>query len=364
MKIISIINRFYPYIFLVLSPLLLLYLNCKYQVVDFFITDEIHNKVEIFSWMFAGILSIVSIFALFIGFVYENKLLSGSRNLRIIYNPIALNTDEFKQRITDYQRDIVRGHNVNVIFYNLLLITFCSIFSWGLVVMLYMDSDYKLGFSDLAAITNTLILIFWGILTILLVSLTYLLNNIRLNKDPLEKGMLPTLEKLSDFDFINNQNIDTNEFLRVISPEIRFYQNNTEDNNDVEVFFPVKFKNIKVVIRILDKDKNLVLRIFGVCGDVNYLGESVRYHVTSELTGKVYRLLYVGSSAEYRYYDTNNQIITRVICSLTLVKNSFTLIPIHVKEFTVDSREIDFVLIQNIQTDKFVMQNESQRIVN
>lgn len=54
--------------------------------------------------MFSALMGIVSFFALFIGFSYENKLINSATLLRQIYFSFTLTLDDIRQNMMNYER--------------------------------------------------------------------------------------------------------------------------------------------------------------------------------------------------------------------------------------------------------------------
>jgi NADH:ubiquinone oxidoreductase subunit K len=288
----------------------------------------LQDKSDLLSWMYGGIMSLVSFLALFIAFTYENKLIVASKNKSQIYYPYSLNFNEIRLSLINFSKSISKDQILNHIYWIFILVSFFSIIIWGLVVGWY--TNYQ--FIDIKRVNSLGVLhitIFsmWLILTFVLISISIILNLVRNKKDPLDKGYLPNEHSLVDIDYLKSEKADVEEFLFKCAPIIEIIKNPplSEPKYELNILFPIKLKNVRFVIKIFDNEKKLKLRIFGVLNKVKTVGETYFNILTDNLNLDT-KDIGEYSTAEFRFYDKDYNLVGLFVTNACLIGKNIKFI--------------------------------------
>ncbi|WP_098742060.1 hypothetical protein [Paenibacillus sp. EZ-K15] len=362
----KILNRYVPntLIFLAfVSVILFCFFNKDFS---YSLQDAEQQKLELVSWVFSGVMGVVSFLAIFISFVYDNNLIGASKNLRQLYHPYGLGLEEFRANYNEYIRNISRRTNVNILFITVLVTTLLSIIIWGISALLYNGFSMKLPqkVSDVKAIVNVLVYAIWILLSGLLASLCHLLNHIRTKKDPLGGGFLPDKDHLLDIDLLSAEDTDLAEIFRIISPSIELHENPQNSNgNEISIFFPMTFSNIRFVIKLFDEKSNLLFRLYGIT-EKKDAGKPNFFIVSNSVTEKVAKVFKEQCvRAEFRYYNETFNKIARINGKVVTESKLFSVVPDKINYLTEDGIDRDHTLINNIQSNKFFIQQDYEALL-
>lgn len=308
-------------LFVLVPFVLLLFTNFKqdFSKDDY---DNLKDQVELISWIFSGIMAIISFFAIFIGFMYENKLISASKDLQNIYRPYTINISEYRQVIINYQVSMTSNNLISYLYWVYLIVSSCTIYVWGVAVGFYTKYQVSLEINfSVPAVLNFGIYLFFLILSGLLVSLTFILNQIKHFKDPLGKGYLPNTDQITDIDYLKTKNSDLDEVLIKSGFHLEFYKNPPISNPKYEMILnmPVKLKNLRFVLKIYDKEKNNILKCYGKILDNSNFGERFLYRITDNLPNSIFNTLQDNASGELKVYDSDDSVISRITLRLDLI---------------------------------------------
>ncbi|WP_240528008.1 hypothetical protein [Bacillus thuringiensis] len=297
-----------PFIF-ILSILFFFEGLQAYFVTSKDLPDFVTNTSDLVSWIFGGIMSLLGFITLFVAFSYENKLLTASKIKQQILRPYALNLEEIILCFSEYKLYTSKDFLLNFIYWLLVIVSSISITAWGIIICFYTNFDFdilhKISYKQ---ILNIVVLAIWALLSFVLIAITILLNLIRFNKDPLEKGYLITEKELSDIQEIKDRKGDLQELLFKISPTVILLKNPQEEMHELSIRFPIKLANIRFVAKLYNGNNEVSLRIFGVLKNINYIGESFSYILTNDI-----KLDEIGmgerSTGVLKFYDNDNNII-------------------------------------------------------
>lgn len=309
----------------------------------------VHDKLDLISWMYGGIISLISFLALFIAFTYENKLVVASQNKSQIYYPYSLSYDDVRLNLINYSKSISKDRILNSIYWIFIVVSFFSIIIWGLVVGWY--TNYKfINFKHLTdlGLLHVTILSMWLILSYVLIFICVILNLVRSKKDPLNKGYLPHEYSLINMDYLKSEQADIEEFLFKCSPIIEIIKNPplSEPKYELNIFFPIKLKNLRFVIKIFDNEKNLKLRVFGVLNKINAVGETYFKILTDDLDININDLGEY-SSAEFKFYDNECNLVGLFIAKAQLNNGDFTFVADRKRDVKIVKRDSDYHDIKN-----------------
>ena len=70
----------------------------------------IKDLTNLLSWLFTGIMSLVSFSALFIAFTFENKLVTASKKFKRILKPYSLNKGDLRNTLINYENNLSKDH--------------------------------------------------------------------------------------------------------------------------------------------------------------------------------------------------------------------------------------------------------------
>ncbi|TRZ39083.1 hypothetical protein CEQ21_16095 [Niallia circulans] len=256
-------------------------------------------------------MSLLGFVTLFIAFSYENKLLNASKIKQQILRPYALTLEEIILNFSQYSIYITKDFLLNYIYWVFLIVSGISITTWGIVISLYTNFNFFAKELNYIHIINITELIMWGVLSFLLISISILLNLIRLNKDPLDKGYLLNEKELSNIEIIKKSEGDLQELFFKISPTITLHQipQEGEGECDLSIHFPLKLSNIRFVAKIYNANKDIVIRMFGVMQNIDKLGESYS-HVFTKQINPVNLEINENAHCELKFYDNQNKIVS------------------------------------------------------
>ncbi|CAM4190479.1 hypothetical protein [Saccharibacillus endophyticus] len=316
--------------------------------------DTLKDQIELTSWIFSGIMALISFLALFIGYMYENKLIAASNDLKLIFRPYTLTISEVRQILISYESNTSRDRLITYMYWIYLIVSASTIYVWGITVGFYTEFKYslKIDFS-LPAVVNLNIYLFYLLLSGLLIVLTFILFQIKNLKDPLRKGYLPTAQELIDMKFLDQQDSDINEIIIKNTPSLTFYKNLPRNSPTYEAVFsvPIKFKNLKFVIKLYDENGNIAFTCYGYLIEVNHVGDQFFKRLTDNLGESIYNKLRDNGSGEIKIYSANHSILCRVsLKSVINDDNSFTVIPQNII-FDREAHERDHTLIARLNSE-------------
>ncbi|RKN74989.1 hypothetical protein [Paenibacillus ginsengarvi] len=280
--------------------------------------DALKDQVELISWIFAGIVSIAGFFGLFISFTFENKLLTASKELKQYYRPYALNTNDLRLFLSNYQQLTAGDKLLKNIFGIFLFVSCSSILVWGTAVGFYTKYkvSFKLDFSIESLLVFGIYLLFF-LLGGILIYVTIAINFIRHQRDPLEKGYMPDIKSICDINYLSNKaEVDIDELLFKLSPSLEFYKNPPDDKPKYEAYFhlPIKMDNFRFTMKLISntEGKEITLRCFGVFNKMDIIGEKVTPILDNNLSERYYNALKNNTvSGEMKLYNLDNKVISR-----------------------------------------------------
>jgi hypothetical protein len=341
-----------PFIFIIF----LLFAFTDFQQI--FLNDSLPEKISdssnLVSWLFGGIMSLLGFITLFIAFSYENKLLMASKIKQQIFRPYALSLDEIILNFSLYKLYISKDFLLNYIYWVFIIVSSISIFIWGLIISFYTSFDFWAKPIGQVQITNLVVLVIWGLLSFLLISLCILLNLIRLNKDPLEKGYLLNEKQLANVEVIKEKNGDLHELFYKISPTITLLKKpqQIEEEYELNIEFPIKLSNTRFVAKIYNSQDNISLRLFGVLGQVNEIGESFSYIFTDKLNLTEIDLN-ENSHGIIKFYDKENNIMSLLMMNAAGSEEGIQYLVNRKMDLKLITNDNDFRDIEN-RKDEFL----------
>jgi hypothetical protein len=297
--------------FILIVGLLFVSKDFQIYIIDTSIHEHIINSFNLVSWMFGGVMSLLGFITLFVAFSYENKLLTASKIKQQILRPYSLGLEEIILNFCEYKLYISKDFLLKYIYWVFLIVSTISIFTWGVVICVYTQFEYFTLPIDLIEITNVVVLIMWCLLTFLLISISILLNLIRFNKDPLEKGYLLSEEELINIQNIKENNGDLQELFFKISPIITLLKTPELEIEEYElnIYFPIKLSNIRFVAKIYNENRDVPIRVFGILQNIDKIGESFSYNFTNQINLPLTKLN-ENSHGILKFYDKNNRLVS------------------------------------------------------
>ncbi|OAH59491.1 hypothetical protein AWH48_14725 [Domibacillus aminovorans] len=257
-------------------------------------------------------MSLLGFITLFIAFSYENKLLTASKIKQQVLRPYALSLEEIILNFSEYKLYLSKDFLLNFMYWIFVIVSSISIFTWGIIICFYTNYNFVLSRTiDYKQIMNLIVLVIWGLLSFVLTAISILLNLIRFNKDPLEKGYLLNERQLSDVQTMIDKRGDLQELLFKISPTITLLKNPQQQSAgdyELNIHFPIKLANIRFVAKLHNNDIDVPLRIFGVLQNIDNIGESFSHIFTNQLN-LTNTILNEQSAGIIKFYDQNNKII-------------------------------------------------------
>ncbi|WP_433749375.1 hypothetical protein [Paenibacillus amylolyticus] len=347
---------------IIFTPFFLLFLTDFNASLSTNKSDLLKDQIELISWVFSGIMALVSFFALFIGYMYENKLIASSNDLKLLYRPYTLSISDIRQILLSYESNIVGNKLINYMYWIYLTVSSFTIYVWGITVGFYTQFRFgtKLDFS-LPSTINFGVYLFYFLLSGLLIILTFILNQVKNLKDPFRKGYLPLAEEICDLKYLEEQqDTDVSEIIFKNAPSLTFYKNPPSGSPRYEVvfFMPIKMKNFKFVIKLYDKDKIIIFKCFGLLNKITHVGDQFFVRLEDNLPEQIYERLKIDSTGEMKVYNENNEVISRFsLKSLTEDDNSFEIIPKNIV-FERETIERDGNLVRGLNWENISFQNE------
>lgn len=317
--------------------------------------DKLKDQVEIISWLFAGVMAIVAFLSLFIGLLYENKLIAASNTRRQLYHPYNLSLTEIRNNLFLYDNNVSGSKFMKIIYLSFVLVSMLTIFVWGTAVGFY--TKFKFSYEIKFTIESSLIFgiyAFYFLICFFLFCLTFILNQLKNNKDPLGNGYLPTTKELCNVDHLINIDCDLDEVILKLGPSLEFFKNPPSDKPTYEMNFhlPVKLSNYRFVIKMYDKDRKPLIKCFGVLKNITHIGEKANFHLSSNFPKYVYEALKDNSTGELKLYDSEYNIVSRISLKLNDITNEgFRLDPGRII-YQRDNIELDNGLIRNVTVNK------------
>ncbi|MFS0906671.1 hypothetical protein AB3N02_26985 [Priestia aryabhattai] len=346
-------KKWFSFIFIIISIYLIFSLNYNHNYTDNQF-NVIKDKIELISWIFSSLMGIISFFALFIGYSYENKLINSATLLRQIYLPFTLTLDEIRQNMMNYEKDMYGDKLIKFMYISFLIVSCLTILVWGTAVGFY--TKYKFPSSihlDIEDSINLGIYAVFLVLCILLIGVTVILNKIRFYKNPLDKGYLPTPSKLCDIDFLadeNNKHIE--ELMFKSAPILEFYKNHLKKDPTYEInlYFPIKWKNYKFVLTLYNEDRITIFKIYGLLKDIQYIGEKYTVSLTDNCPERVYQSL-DGVEGELKIYNSKQNIISRLFIIQEKHSNKYNFKTNRIIQ-SRDRIDLDKQLIERLEEEK------------
>ncbi|MDQ0976004.1 hypothetical protein QFZ31_005882 [Neobacillus niacini] len=273
--------------------------------------DSILNSSNLVSWLFGGIMSLLGFITLFIAFSYENKLLTASKIKQQLLRPYALSLEEIILNFSVYKLYISKDFLLNYIYWVFVIVSSISIFTWGIIICFYTHFEFLTLPIGYVQITNIIVVVIWGLLSFVLIAISILLNLIRSNKDPLEKGYLLNEIQLSDIQKLKEKNGDLQELFFKIAPTITILRIPQQDIEEYElnIHFPIKLSNIRFVAKIYNANKDVSIQMFGVIQRIDKIGESFSHIFTNQLSLANINLN-ENSHGNLKFYDKDNKLVS------------------------------------------------------
>jgi len=347
----KIISRWGLPFIAVLAPLIFLFFidfNQNFSNQNY---DDVKDQVELISWIFSGVMSIISFFGLFIGFTYENKLIEASRQLQLIKNPITLSSESYIHLFSEYEINVSNNKVINLIYFGFLFTTSTAIFIWGSVVGFYTKYAYSLSLEfSVEASINFGIYVFYLLLSLFLISITILLNQIRNLKDPLGKEYLPSAEKVQDIILLSKIGGNIDHIILKSNPSIEIYRNPPKNNPTYEVNFllPIKFRNFIFSINIYNSTQT-ILQCDGYIS--NDTGQYFSKNLSDNFPESLYNIIDENTVGEFKLFNNQGDLLSRMLMRPTF-NNECIIFLITKTIYHRDGRNIDSNFTQNIKPNQ------------
>ncbi|HGA0701783.1 TPA: hypothetical protein ACIQN5_002698 [Bacillus cereus] len=324
-------------IFLFISFILALFVD--YSIVNKDNFEYIKDRIELLSWLFAGIMSLVSFLTLFITFTYDNKLIIASKNFESILHPYGLSLEEIRQSFYNYKKATLNDKQLKFLYRIFIFVSCSSVFTWGVAIGIYTKFNFVIKFPiDIVTVVNITLVIFWVSLFILLVYIGDAIRRVVMQIDPNTDKRLPIATKVCNFDFLEKNNANFDEFFLKNTPILEFYRNPAvirEKSYTYECSFclPIKVENFRFVLNLYHKNEEqieLLFKCFGETKKVDHIGENIYILLTNELEESIYNELNQTSEimGEIKIYNKELKIVSRL--KLKKVKedeSGFKIIP-------------------------------------
>ncbi|HDR8084500.1 TPA: hypothetical protein VCA30_000998 [Bacillus cereus] len=299
-------------------------------------------------------MSLLGFITLFVAFSYENKLIVASRINERILRPYASSLEEIIMSLNEYKLYTSKDFLLNFIYWIFLIVSSVSIISWGIIVGYYTNYsiDFSHGIND-KNIVNLILFMIWGVLSFLLIAISILLNLIRFNKSPFSKGDLLDEKSLANIQCLLNKDGDLQELLFKIAPTIEILKIPPLNSEEYElnIFFPVKFSDLRFVLKIYREDrKKVILRIFGVLKDIERVGQSYSHILSSDLIlGNL--AITEQSVGELRFYDKENNLIGLAKLKVEKQQNNIKISTSRKMDVKMISNDNNFKDIENMNEE-------------
>jgi hypothetical protein len=346
--------------FIVIIPFILI-IGLLFVFKDFqriFLVNDLQNSISdssnLVSWLFGGIMSLLGFITLFIAFSYENKLLTASKIKQQLLRPYALSLEEIILNFSVYKLYISKDFLLNYIYWVFVIVSSISIFTWGIIICFYTQFEFLTLPMGYVQITNAIVVVIWGLLSFVLIAISILLNLIRSNKDPLEKGYLLNEVQLSDIQTLKEKNGDLQELFFKIAPIItilRIPQNDIEEY-ELNIHFPIKLSNMRFVSKIYNANKDVSLQMFGVIHKIDNIGESFSHIFTNQLSlAKIN--LNENSHGILKFYDKDNKLVSLLMLKATKSDEGIKYHVSDKKDLKLITNDNDYREIEN-RNDEFM----------
>ncbi|UYV50707.1 hypothetical protein [Priestia megaterium] len=317
-KLLKNLNKWKSFI-IILLPFYFMS-RLKIHKIDSQVYDKYKDIVEVISWLFAGILSLVAFATIFLAFIYENKLIIASKNLKRILKPYVLNTEELRLSFSEYQDSLFGDRTINILYYVYLLTAASSLLVWGTAVGLY--TQYKVSFIIDFSVGSFLVFgiyLFFFILFVLFSLIAIAINLIRNYKNPLDKGFLPSVSSICDMDYIIDKKGDLKEFTKKNCPVIEIYCNPLVHVSKYELVFliPIKVNNFRFVVTIFSSDgeEEALFKCYGILKEELFsdeVGRNFSCTVEKDFPRKLAEhILYNNCYGEIKIYNSECKLIAR-----------------------------------------------------
>jgi hypothetical protein len=263
-KLVSFLNRWGSIFVILISYPFLPWISVTYNPADY---SKLKDIVELLSWLFSGIMSLIAFSTLFIAFTYENKLIAASNNLKSYLNPYALNTEEIRLHLINYKQNLVEDILLKYLYYVFILFSSLLTLIWGSVVGFYtsfkVSSRIDLSISSMLGFGAYTFFIILGLLFFLL---AIVIKSVRNNRDPLDIGYLPSPQDVCNVDFMVKKDADMKEFFSKNYLSFIFYKNPPYKTPKCEFILdlPIKVSNLRFVFRIYNEEDEGFLTCFGL----------------------------------------------------------------------------------------------------
>ena len=298
---------------LLIAPLIILcFVDVNYSIDSY---DKYKDLVELLSWLFAGIMSLVTFSTLFLAFTYENKLVVSSKNLKSIMKPYSLDTDNLRNSIIEYSYSMSEDKILKMVFRGFIIVSFFSLLTWGVAVGFYtkFHFSFKLDLS-IGSLLVFGIYSFYILLFLALFLLAIAIKLMLLNKDPLGKGYLPNQKQVSNFDYLAKGDADITEIFVRNPIALHFYRNPASVRFESDIVFelPINIANLRVVIKMLDEKRKNIVTFYGETKSDLEEDEIAGFYseeLKDKIPEKVYNILENQSVfSMLKIYDSNHQL--------------------------------------------------------
>lgn len=311
------------FIGILITPLFFL---CFVEMPDNLMSDynRIKDMIEFLTWLFSGVMTLITFLTIFIAYTYENKLSAASSSLKTILNPYGLTVDRLRNLLIDYQNSIQDDKTIKFIFYGFTLFSSLSILTWGIAVGFYTKFKYSFIIeTHIEAVLYFSMYSFYILITIVFIFLSIILKLIILKIDPIKKGYLPPFNDLLDFEYLDKEgNIE--EIFKSNPISIDFFKNPTNRKKfkyEVIVSSPIYIKKFSYVIKIYDKNNNNLVTLFGRTNNHITDLENVRDYnklVTDDFEEDIYRELDQESYGVYKVFDMKLKVVASYLLYVDL----------------------------------------------
>jgi len=345
-------------LFLILSiitPIIILYfISFNVHDNEELLHKKLYDQATLLSWIFTGIIGFVSFVVLFITFTFENKLVVSANTLKRIISPFGINIKELKRAFIDYN-SLLRGDRVlKLIYYIFLTIgSFVSVI-WGTVIGYFTQFEFptKIDFS-VPSIFVFGIYSFWIILYGVFILVGILIFQIRYNKNPFQKGSLPTIKEITNVDFLDKKGLNFDEFFSINYPTIKFYQNPPKQKETYEIncCLPIALNNYRFVIKFYSNE-HVILKCYGILkGIVDYenIGKDYIDNLSSDFNKSVYKqLLTEESYGELQLFNSELKVIARYLLEKRIIRNNYFYYEIS-RSIEITGKNLDKGLLLNLK---------------
>lgn len=292
--------------------------------------DPLKDKIELMSWIFAGITALLGFLSLFIAFIYENKIIAAARYIRKIYFPYGQTDHELRDNLLNYRVSVNGNLPISFIYWFFVFSGGIIIFVWGLSAGFYTKFENPFGLiMQLGSVLNIGIYLFVIMLSTAIVLVSVYINFIRLKRDPIGQGNLPKYEDLHDIDFLISNGADIDEYFLVNTPRLEFFANPPISSPVYEVKFviPINVKGLRFVMKIYNEN-HIVVTVYGVLfSDFSKLSQRFSMVLNSNLDENTFKSLVDTTSGEIKIYDNTLGLIARLsMGKLTEENGSFAFV--------------------------------------